>query len=320
MLKNIAVLTSGTDGPGMNAALRAVTRTALFEKSKVWGVEDGFSGLIDDHIKPLNTLSVSDIIQRGGTFLGTSYCPAFETPQGRQKAYENLQKYGIEGMVVIGGDGTMNGAKVFGDEFNFPIVGIPATIENDIWGTDYTIGCDTAANTIVQALNKLRDTASSHRRVIVVGVAGEKYGWLSLISGIASGAEFILVPEMTCDVDDISTRLKERHQNGKTYSIVVVADGYGDVMQIGKQIAEKTKLDTRISVLDLILRGGSPTVEDRVKASQLGERAALALLSGLYNIVFGYKKGEIVTIDLNDVVKNRKELDKDLLHIAEVIA
>lgn len=320
MIRSIAVLTSGTDGPGMNAALRALTRTALFEKSKVWGVEDGFSGLIDDHIRELDTISVSDIIQRGGTFLGTSYCPAFETVEGRQKAYENLKKYGIEGMAVIGGDGTMRGAKTFGDEYDFPIVGIPATIENDIWGTDYTIGCDTAANTIVQALNKLRDTASSHRRVIVVGVAGKKYGWLPLIAGIASGAEFILVPEMAHDIDGVAKRLKIRHENGKTYSIVVVADGYGDVMQIGHQLAEKTNLDTRVSVLDLILRGGSPTVEDRVKASQLGERAALALLSGLYNIVFGYNKGDIVTIDLNDAVNNKKDLDQDLLHIAEVIA
>ncbi|WP_196593509.1 ATP-dependent 6-phosphofructokinase [Pectinatus sottacetonis] len=319
MVKSIAVLTSGTDSPGMNAAIRAVTRTALFEKASVWGVKDGFSGLVNDQIYQLNSVSVSDVIQCGGTFLGTSFCPEFETEKGRKQAYNNLKRHEIEGIVVIGGDGTMKGAKVFGDEYDFPIVGIPATIENDIWGTDYTIGSDTAANTIVEALNKLRDTASSHRRVIVVEVAGKKCGWLPLVSGIAGGAEFILVPEVATDLNQLVEDLKKRHAEGKTYSLIVVGDGYDNIMNIGKTISEKTKLDTRISVLDLILRGGAPTVEDRVKASQLGEKAALALISGLYNIVLGYNKNDLVSIDLNDAVNNKKELDKEYMRIAKIL-
>ena len=319
MVKSIAVLTSGTDSPGMNAAIRAVARTALFENAAVWGVNDGFYGLVHDQIKQMSSVSVSDTIQRGGTFLGTSFCPEFETVNGRKKAFANLKSHKIEGLVVIGGDGSMKGAKIFSDEFDFPVVGIPATIENDIWGTDYTIGCDTAANTVVEALNKLRDTASSHRRVIVIEVAGKKCGWLPLVSGIASGAESILVPEYKTDVDELVEVLKKRHAKGKTYSLIVVADGYGDTMKIGKTIADKTKLDTRISVLGLILRGGSPTVIDRVKASQLGEKAALALLSGLYDIVFGYNKNDIVSIDLNDAVNNKKELDSEYVRIAKVL-
>lgn len=319
MIKSIAVLTSGTDSPGMNAAIRAVTRTALFEKSIVWGVTDGYYGLVHDQIEPLKSISVSDIIQRGGTFLGTSFCPEFETSAGRKKAFDNLKKHEIDGMIVIGGDGTMRGAKIFNDEFDFPIVGIPATIENDIWGTDYTIGCDTAANTVVEALNKLRDTALSHRRVIVVEVAGKKCGWLPMVSGIASGAAYILVPEYKVDIDELVEELKKRHSCGKTYSLIVVADGCGDIMKIGKEIADKTKLDTRISVLGLILRGGSPSVEDRVKASRLGEKAALALLSGLYNMVVGYKKNDIVTIALNDAVNDKKDLDREYVRLSKIL-
>jgi len=320
VIKNIAVLTSGTDNPGMNAAIRAVTRTALFEKAKVWGVQDGFYGLISDKITLLDSIAVSDKIQRGGTFLGTSFCPEFETMQGRKKAFENIKKHSIDGMVVIGGDGTMKGAKLFSDEYDFPIVGIPATIENDIWGTDYTVGCDTAANTIVQALNKLRDTASSHRRVIVVEVAGRRCGWLPLAAGIAGGAEYVLIPEVKTDLKKLVENLKKRHAAAKTYSLIVVADGCSDISTIGKTIAEETKLDTRISVLDLILHGGAPTVNDRVRASQLGEKAALALLSGLYNIVFGYNKNDIVTINLNDAVNNKKTVDEEYIRIAQILA
>lgn len=319
MIKNIAVLTSGTDSPGMNAAVRSVTRTALFEGSIVWGVIDGFSGLVYDHMKQLKSTSVSDIIQRGGTFLGTSFCDEFKTTEGRKTAYNNLRKHNIDGMILIGGDGTMKGAQIFSSEYDFPIVGIPATIENDIWGTDYTIGCDTAANTVVQALNKLRDTALSHRRVIVVEVTGKKYGWLPMVSGIASGAEYVLVPEYKVNMDELVDKLKKRHASGKTYSLIVVADGCGDTMKIGKELAERTKLDIRLSVLDLILRGGSPTVEDRVKASCLGERAALALLSGLYNIVLGYKKNDIVAVNLNDAVNNTKILDEDYVHLSKIL-
>ncbi|MDQ0203330.1 ATP-dependent 6-phosphofructokinase [Pectinatus haikarae] len=319
MIKSIAVLTSGTDSPGMNAAIRAVTRAVLFEKKTVWGVNDGFYGLVHDEMNLLKSISVSDTIQRGGTFLGTSFCPEFETTAGRKRAFENLRKHKIDGMIVIGGDGTMKGAKVFSEEFAFPIVGIPATIENDIWGTDYTIGCDTAANTVVEALNKLRDTALSHRRVIVVEVSGKKCGWLPMVSGIASGAEYILVPEYSIDMDGLVKALKKRHTLEKTYSLIVVADGCGDIMKIGREIAEKTHLDTRISVLDLILRGGSPTVEDRVKASRLGEKAALALLSGLYDMVIGYDRNDIVTIDLKDAVANTKELDREYARIARIL-
>ena len=318
-LKSIAVMTSGGDSPGMNAAARAVVRTALFEGVKVWGINNGYHGLLDEDMFEMQSKDVSDIIQRGGTFLGTARCKRWETPEGRKLGYENLKKRGIEGLVVIGGDGSLRGASLLSKETGMPIVGLPGTIDNDVWGSDYTIGCDTAANTIIDAINKLRDTASAHRRVIVLEVMGHRSGWLAMVAGISGGAEYILVPEEPYDLDAICADMSEAYKKGKRYIMVVVAEGAGSGQEIGKYIADKTKLDTRVSVLGHIQRGGSPSVIDRVRASQLGEKAALAIISGLSDIVFGFSKGRVVSIGLHDAVNNKKQLDPEYMHLAKVL-
>ncbi len=320
MLKSIAVLTSGGDSPGMNAATRAVVRTAIFEKVAVWGVYNGYQGMIADDIHELTSRSVGDIIQRGGTFLGTARSEEFRTEAGRKKALKNLQSHGIEGLVIIGGDGSLRGGALLSELGNMPIVGIPGTIDNDVWGTDYTIGSDTAVNTILDAINKLRDTASSHRRIIVIEVMGRKSGWLAMMAGIAGGAEYILVPEAKFDLSQICRELKSDYERGRRYSIIVVAEGVGSGMEIGKKIGQETGIDTRVSVLGHIQRGGSPSVEDRLKASILGERAALAVISGVSNRVFGFNAGKVVGIDLRDIVNNTKTLDPELVRLANVLA
>ena len=319
MLKSIAVLTSGGDSPGMNAAARAVVRTALYEGVKVWGIRGGYHGLLEEDMFEMKSRDVSDIIQRGGTFLGTARCKRWKTPEGRMMGYKHLTDRGIEGLCVIGGDGSLRGASLLSKETGIPIVGLPGTIDNDVWGSDYTIGCDTAANTIIDAINKLRDTASAHRRVIVLEVMGRNCGCLALVSGISGGAEYILVPEEEYNLDEICDNMTEAYKRGKRYILVVVAEGAGSGQEIGQYIAEKTQLDTRVSVLGHIQRGGSPSVIDRVRASQLGEQAALALISGLSDIVFGYSKGRVVSIDLHDAVNNKKILDPDYLHLAKVL-
>lgn len=319
MLSTIGVVTSGGDSPGMNAAARAVVRTAVREDVKVFGIYNGYEGMIEDDIHELNTRSVSDLIQRGGTFLGTGRSERFMTEEGRKKGFENLRKHDIEGLVVIGGDGSLSGAELL-SQHGMPIVGLPGTIDNDVWGTDYTIGADTAANTILDAINKLRDTASAHRRIILIEVMGRKSGWLAMMAGIAGGAEYVLVPEVTFNLDEICEEIKQSYEAGKKYSIIVVAEGAGSAVDIGKVIADKTEIDTRVSVLGYIQRGGSPTVEDRMKASLLGERAALALISGASNVVFGFDQGKVVSINLKDAVTNRKTLDPELVRLSLTLA
>ena len=317
--KAIAVVTSGGDSPGMNAAARAVVRTALYEGVDVYGVHNGYSGMVHDDIEQLTSRSVSDLIQRGGTFLGTARSKTFMTPEGRKTAYENLRKRNIEGLVIIGGDGSLTGGSLLSKETGMPIVGLPGTIDNDVWGMDYTIGCDTAANTIIDAINKLRDTASAHRRIIVLEVMGRGSGWLALVSGISGGAEYILVPEEKFDLAEIVNDLTNAYEHGKRYILIVVAEGAAKGQDVCDYIAKHTDIETRVSVLGHIQRGGSPTVIDRVRASQLGEQAALALISGLSGIVFGYHKGHVVSVNLYDAVNNKKALDPEYLHLAKVL-
>ncbi len=320
MLKSIAVMTSGGDSPGMNAAVRAVTRTALHQGVKVWGIRGGYHGMLDEDIFEMNSKDVSDIIQRGGTFLGTARCKRFQTPEGRMLGYKNLVDRGIQGLVVVGGDGSLRGASTLSQGTGLPIVGLPGTIDNDVWGSEYTIGCDTAANTIIDAMNKLRDTASAHRRVIVLEVMGRNSGWLAMVAGISGGAEYILVPEEPFDLDEICENMKADYERGKRYVLMVVAEGAGKASDIGPQIAEKTGLDTRVSKLGHIQRGGSPSVIDRVNASRLGEHAALAIISGLSDIVFGFNRGHVVSINLHDAVNNKKQLDPQFMRLAKVLA
>lgn len=319
MLKSIAIMTSGGDSPGMNAAARAVVRTALYEGVKVFGIYDGYQGMLENRIVELTSKSVSDIVQRGGTFLGTARCPEFKKEEVRKEASEILKSHGIEGLVIIGGDGSLTGGSLL-SKYGIPIVGLPGTIDNDVWGSDYTIGADTALNTILDAINKLRDTASAHRRIIVLEVMGRTCGWLAMMAGIAGGAEYVLVPEVKFDLDKICAELKESYEHGRRYSIVVVAEGVGSAVDIGKIIGEKTEIDTRVTVLGHVQRGGSPTADDRVKASMLGEKAALALISGQSNVVFGFHDGKVVAIDLFDSVHNKKTLDPELVRLARVLS
>lgn len=319
MLKNIAVMTSGGDAPGMNAAIRSVVRVALNEGAQVWGIYNGYAGMTEDQMVRLDSRAVGDILHRGGTMLGTARCEKFQTPEGRQLAADNLRRRGIEGVVVIGGDGSLRGARLLAD-LGIAVVGLPGTIDNDIWGTDYTIGCDTAANTAVDAMNKLRDTASSHGRVIVIEVMGRNSGWIAMTAGLAGGAEQILIPEMTFDLDEVAGQLKKSHTAGKRYSIVVVAEGVGNVAEIGEKIIAATGLDTRVSVLGHVQRGGSPTVFDRILASTLGERAALALLGGASGVMFGSEKGSVVAVDIGDAVGRKKDIDTAMFRLAAVLA
>ena len=319
MLKNVAVMTSGGDSPGMNAAIRAVVRVAIHEGVKVWGIYNGYAGMYEDKMAQLDSRSVGDVIQRGGTFLGTARCEEFKTVEGRKQAFENLKHHGIEGVVIIGGDGSMRGAELL-SEMGIAVVGLPGTIDNDIWGTDYTIGFDTATNTVVDAINKLRDTASSHGRVIILEVMGRNSGWIAMTSGLAGGAEHILIPEMSVNLDDLCQMLRESHDSGKKYSIVVVAEGAGSATEIGKKVIASTGLDTRVSVLGHIQRGGSPSVFDRILASTLGEHATLALISGISNVMFGSLHGGVVTIDLADTIGHKRTIDPSMFRLSNVLS
>lgn len=319
MLQNIAVLTSGNDSPGMNAAIRAVVRTAASKGVKVWGIHNGYKGLLNDEFEELASRSVGDMIQKGGTMLGTARSNTFMTPEGQQKAFEILKSHGVEGLVVIGGCGSLKGGAIL-EELGMPVVGIPATIENDVWGTDYTIGSDTAANTVIDAINKLRDTASAHRRIILIEVMGKTSGWLALTSAIAGGAEHIIIPEAAYNVDYMAEEIKASYDIGKRYSIIVVAEGGASAVEIGKQISEKTGIDTRVSVLGHIQRGGSPTVKDRINATLLAERATLALVEGRSNILFGYDRSTVVELSLQEAVYCKKTLDTELIRLSRVLA
>lgn len=318
-MKKIAVITSGGDCPGMNAAIRAVVRVALTCGIEVWGIRNGYAGMIDDDMMKLDSRSVGDIIQKGGTFLGTARSEEFKTLQGRQKAAANLQSHGIEGLIVIGGDGSLTGAKQLSD-LGIKIVGLPGTIDNDIWGTDFTIGFDTAVNTALDAINKLRDTASAHGRVMLVEVMGRACGWIALTSGLAGGAEIILVPEQPFSADNICQQLVESRSKGKKYSIVVVAEGAGSAVSLGKYISAKTGLETRVSILGHIQRGGAPTVSDRLLASRLAERAVRALADGRSDIMIGYHNNQCVEVPIADAVGKKKDIDPELYRLADVLS
>ena len=319
MLKNIAILTSGNDCPGMNAAIRAVVRTARHDGVRIWGVRNGYKGLLKDQIEELSTRSVGDMIQRGGTFLGTARCPEFMDPENRKIALENLQKRGIDGLIVIGGAGSLAGAWEL-SKLGMNVVGIPGTIENDVWGTDYTIGSDTAANTVVDAINKLRDTACAHRRIILIEVMGKTSGWLAMTTGIAGGAEYVLAPEAKYNLDRMCAEIRESYEAGKRYSIIVVSEGAASAVELGKQVGEKTEIDTRVTVLGHIQRGGSPTVQDRINASLLGEKATLGLLNGESGIMYGLDTGTVVEISLEEAATNTKTLDPEFIRLSKVLA
>lgn len=319
-MKTIGVLTSGGDAPGMNAAIRAVVRTGCENGLRVLGIRRGYSGLIGGDMFEMNLRSVSDIIHRGGTMLYTARCPEFKTQEGIQKAVDVCKEVGLDGIVVIGGDGSFRGARDL-SLAGIPCVALPGTIDNDIACTDYTIGYDTAMNTIVQMVDRIRDTTESHDRCSVVEVMGHTAGYLALNAGIAVGATSILVPEMHYDIEeDVISRMFRTQKTGKKHFIIIVAEGIGGVVDMAELIEEKTGVESRATVLGHVQRGGSPTVRDRVMASQMGHYAVQLLMKDIGNRVVAYKKDAIVDYDIYEALNMKKEFDMDLYRIAHEIS
>ncbi len=318
-IKKIGVLTSGGDAPGMNAAVRAVVRTALNKGVEVVGIVGGYTGLINGEIIDFNLRSVSEIIYRGGTVLYSSRCPEFKTEEGIMKAVETCKKHGIDGIVTIGGDGTFRGARDL-SLHGVPCVGIPATIDNDIASTDYTIGFDTAMNTVMEMVDRLRDTAQSHARCSVVEVMGRGAGYLALRTGIAVGAVSVLVPEVEYNIDEIVERMMKTKKTGKKHFIIVVAEGIGKVKYIAKEIEDKTGIETRATVLGHVQRGGRPTVRDRVMASRMGYAAVELLVQGVGNRVISFTDNKIVDFDIYEALSMERKFDYDLYRIAHEIS
>lgn len=319
-VKTIGVLTSGGDAPGMNAAVRAVVRTAIAKGIKVYGIIRGYNGLIDGDIVEMDLRSVSDIIHRGGTVLYTARSPRFKEEEGMNKAIENCKKYGIEGIVVIGGDGSYRGARDLSLR-GIPCVGIPGTIDNDISSTDYTIGYDTAMNNAMEMIDKLRDTSQSHDRCSIVEVMGRHAGHLALETGLAVGASVILVPEVPFSVDkDIIPKMKETISSGKKHFIIVVAEGVGNVNKLAKEIEEKSGVESRATVLGHVQRGGNPTVRDRDCASKMGSYAVNLLIQGIGNRVVCEKNGEMVDYDIYEALQMQKEFDYKTYELANEIS
>ena len=319
-MKSIAVLTSGGDAPGMNPAVRAVVRTACQRGIKVYGVDRGYTGLINGDIHEMNLRSVSDIITRGGTILYSARCPEFKTEEGLQKAVSTCKKFGIDGMVIIGGDGSFRGARDLSLR-GIPCIGLPGTIDNDISCTDYTIGYDPCLNPIVQMVDRIRDTSESHDRCTVVEVMGRGAGYLALEAGIAVGATSIIVPEVEYDIErDVIARIREFQKTGKKHFIVVVAEGVGGTAEIAKKIEAETGVESRATILGHVQRGGSPTARDRIMASQMGSRAVDLLTQGIGNRVVGIRDNKIVDFDIFEALKMTKTIDMKDYELAHEIS
>ncbi len=331
-MRKIAVLTSGGDAPGMNAAIRAAVRTALYNGLEVVGVRRGFAGLIEGDFFLMETGSVSDIMQKGGTFLLSARCDEFLEPEGRKKAAEQLRKHSIEGLIVIGGDGSLRGAESLYREQGIPYISVPGTIDNDLSGTDYTIGFDTAMNTILEAINKIRDTATSHERTFIIETMGRSSGFLTVMAGLASGADAVLIPEKKAEIEDVCQTLMERQKQGRLHNIILVAEGYegnfrtnrdlneSNAFAIGKEIASRTGQDTRVIILGHLQRGGSPTAMDRILASKLGARAVELLMEGKTSRMVGLKGNAIQDSSVEDILKKKKEIDLDIYKLNKILS
>jgi len=322
-IKKIAVMTSGGDAPGMNAAIRAVVRSCAYYGLGCVGIYRGYEGLIEDDLTELNARSVNNIINKGGTILKSARSTEFRTKEGRQKAHKNLLKRDIEALVVVGGDGSFTGAVIFNEEFNFPVIGIPGTIDNDIFGTSHTLGYDTALNTAVDAIDKIRDTASSHNRLFFVEVMGRDAGFIALNAGVGAGAEEILIPEEDLGLDRMLESLEKSRRAGKSSSIVVVAEGDKsgrNVYELAQYVEENLpEYDVRVSVLGHMQRGGSPSCFDRVLASRLGVKSVELLLDGKTNLMVGLKDNEIITTSISEAIKGGHSINQELLRVSDII-
>ena len=322
-MKTIAVFTSGGDSPGMNACIRAIVRTALHHGVKVYGIMHGYQGMIEDQFRVLGSDDVGNIIQRGGTILKSSRSKEFLTTEGRQKAFENIQKRGIEGIIAIGGDGTFAGAKVFTEEHNIPFIGLPGTIDNDLIGTDYTIGYDTALNNVIEAVDKIKDTAASHDRLFFVEVMGKDAGFIALRSGIGVGAFAILIPEVHTDLEGLIQNLDAAYQRKKSSSIIIVAEGddAGGAYKIAEKVVAKLpQYDTRVTILGHQQRGGSPSALDRMLASQLGYEAVNSILAGKHSVMVGIVNKQVVYTPFEQAIKHHDKVNTDFLKLAEILA
>ena len=322
-IQKIAVFTSGGDAPGMNAALRAVVRSAAFHQKEIIGIEGGYEGMIAGDFRSLEIRDVGNIIQRGGTFLRTARSKEFMAKQGREKAYKMLRKAKVDACIALGGNGTFTGAEIFHQEHGMPIVGVPCTIDNDLYGTDFTIGFDTAVNTAVEAVDKIRDTAESHNRLFFVEVMGRESGFIALHTAIASGAGSVILPEKKTSIEELAASFEKIAKRKKKVSIVIVAEGnpLGSAAQIAKAVGKKlTFIDTRVTVIGHLQRGGSPSASDRLLASRLGNAAVAALLEGHENIMVGVDNQQVNYVSLKHAVKNQKGVDLRLLKLAEKLA
>ncbi len=321
-IKKIGILTSGGDAPGMNAAIRAIVRSAIYQDLEVIGIEQGYEGMINNHMHPLKSIDVRNIVQRGGTILGSARSKSFHTVEGRRKAYENLKAHEIDAVVVIGGDGTFKGAGIFSMEYDIPFVGIPGTIDNDMFGTDFTIGFDTALNTVVEAVDRIKDTASSHNRTFFIEVMGRDAGFIALQAGIATGAEAILVPEIEGQVEKLIEVFKKEPKDKKSSNIILVAEGNtgGDAHTVAERVKKEiTNLNIRVNVLGHMQRGGSPSAFDRFLASRLGVAAIEALLDNQRSVMVGYVKHEVVHVSFNKTIKGQRNINLQLLKVAEML-
>lgn len=319
----IGVLTSGGDSPGMNAAIRAVVRTGIYHGLEVFGIMRGYSGMVEGDIKQMEGRSVANIIQRGGTILKTSRCQEFLSPEGRKKAYENLKKHGINGLVIIGGDGSFRGAQIFSNEFDIPCIGLPGTIDKDIAGTDFTIGFDTAVNTAVEAIDKIRDTADAHDRLFIIEVMGRDAGYIALHSGIATGAENILIPERKTEIENIIEQLAEKERRKKLVNLIVVAEGeeFGGGNEVAKFIKSRLPLiEVRVCILGHIQRGGSPSCMDRLIASRMGFHAVESLIEGRHNVFVGIVNNKMNYIPLDEAIKKKQRISEEWLRIVKILA
>ncbi len=315
-MKKIAILTSGGDAPGMNACIRAVVRSALKAGLEVYGVDRGYNGLVKNEIIKMDSHSVCDIIQRGGTILKTARCLEFKDPAVRKIAADNLKKIGVEGLVVIGGDGSFTGAKLLSDEQGINVVGIPGTIDNDLAYTDYTLGFDTAVNTVLWAINALRDTMTSHDRVSLVKVMGRRCGDIALYAGICGGAEYILVPEVPYDIQKIANEIKRNRENGKTANVIVLAEGAGNENEIKTIVSVISGTDVKVTTLGHIQRGGSPSMADRMLAAKFGVHAVNLLMEGKTNRVIGCHGQQTIDLDISEALAMKKDIDRDLYDMA----